>query len=330
MQFVERSSTAASRRARTAVVTGAGGFVGAHAVAALCDRGWRVFACSRKPLLIAGPGVEAVEVPNLEDAGAWDRVLPGADAIVHCAGLAHVAEAAAVTLRDEFTRVNVRGTAALASAAVRHGVRRFVFVSSIGVNGSRTDGRPFSPADPPAPKGVYADSKLRAELVLADVAQQSSLETVIIRPCLVVGPGAPGNLERLVALLRRGFWLPFGGIDNRRSLVGVDALAELLAIAAEHPRAPGQLFLAAHDQAISTPGIIRALARGAGLKPRLIDVPVPMLRLLGTLARRRADVDRLCDSLEVDASVTRSMLGWTCKTPIDTELERVAARASDV
>jgi nucleoside-diphosphate-sugar epimerase len=279
---------------------------------------------------MVGQGAQAVAVPHLEDAGAWDRVLPGADAIVHCAGLAHVADAAAVTRRDEFTRVNVQGTAVLASAAVRHGVRRFVFVSSIGVNGSRTEGRPFGPADPPDPKGVYADSKLRAERALADVAQHSSLETVIIRPCLVVGPGVPGNLGRLVALLRRGFWLPFGAIDNRRSLIGIDALAELLAIAAEHPRAPGQLFLAAHQHAISTPGIIRALARGAGLKPRLIDVPVPMLRLMGTLARRRPDVDRLCDSLEVDASATRTVLGWTCTTPIETELERVAAGAAHV
>ncbi len=325
MRSVERSSTVVSDRSRVAVVTGARGFVGARTVLALRARGWRVRAVSRTAPQAIAEGVDGVCVPCLEDPAAWDRVLSGAEVIVHCAGLAHVAEAVAVERRDAFMRVNVEGTLSLASAALRQGVRRMVFVSSIGVNGSRTGDRPFSEVDPPDPKGVYADSKLRAERALNELARDTALETVIVRPCLVVGPGAPGNLERLVSLLRRGLWIPFGSVDNRRSLIGVDRLADLLAIAAQHPAANGRVFLAAQDPPVSTPAIVRALARGAGLKPRLVSVPVPMLRLLGTLLGRRVDIDRLCDSLEVDASAARELLGWTCDTSILSELERAAA-----
>lgn len=286
-------------------------------------------AVSRKPPQSSAAGMTFACVSHLDDADAWDRVLPGSEAVVHCAGLAHVGEAAAARRRDEFMRVNVEGTIQLASAALRHGLRRLVFVSSIGVNGSHTDGRPFREADSPNPKGVYAESKLRAEKALVELTRGTDLEIVIVRPCLVVGPGAPGNLERLVSLLRRGLWLPFGAIANRRSLISVDALAELLAIAAEHPAAPGRVFLAAQGQPVSTPAIIAALARGAGVEPRLVGLPIPALRLIGTLVGRRADIDRLCDSLEVDASAARDLLGWVCTTPILRELERVAATHRD-
>lgn len=323
MQSAEPSSTGASDRPRTVVVTGASGFVGARTVLALRSRGWHVRAVSRTAREVIVAGVDGICVPRLDDPIAWERVLPGADVIVHCAGLAHVSEADAVKRREEFTRVNVDGTLCLASAALRHGVRRMVFVSSIGVNGCRTGDRPFREEDPPNPKGVYADSKLRAERSLTEIVRGTALEIVIVRPCLVVGPGAPGNLKRLVALLRRGLWLPFGAIANRRSLVSVDALAELLSIAAEHPAAAGRVFLAAQGPAVSTPAILRALATGAGLEPRLINVPVAILRLIGSLLGKRADVDRLCDSLEVDASATQVSLGWTCNRSILDELERV-------
>lgn len=330
MLSAERSSTAAFDGSRIAVVTGASGFVGSRALLALSSRGWHVRACSRTAIPAPTGRVKFFSVPRLDDQEKWDQVLPGADVIVHCAGLAHVPENAAIARLDEFTRVNVQGTVALASAALRHGVRRFVFISSIGVNGNRTVDRPFRAEDPTEPKGVYADSKLKAELALAELARGKALETVVIRPCLVIGPGAPGNLERLVGLLRRGWWLPFGAIENRRSLISVDALSELIAIAAEHPAASGRVFLAAQGMPVSTTEIIRALARGAGVRPRLIRVPVPVLRLLGSLAGRTADIDRLCDSLEVDASAARDFLGWTCGLSVLADLERVPAANPDV
>jgi len=312
------------------VVTGANGFVGARTALALRDRGWHVRLCSRKVLATSRSSVQEFLVPRLDDHAAWDRVLPGADVVVHCAGLAHVGEAEAIRRRDEFKHVNVQGTIALASAALRHSVRRFVFVSSIGVNGSRTAGCPIAANDPVRPSGVYAESKLEAEIALARLAHGTTLETVIVRPCLVVGPGAPGNLERLVNLLRRGWWLPLGAIDNRRSLVGVEALAELLAIAAEHPLAAGRVFLAAQGQPVTTTEIVRALARGASLNPRLFGLPARGLRLLGTLTGRRCDVDRLCDSLEVDASAAHELLDWVCSRSVLADLEEMSANHANV
>ena len=320
------------------VVTGASGFVGLHAVRRFLELGWRVTGCVRKTDAVAhdsgervwdaaSSGVDVVAVGDVGPDTSWDHVLPGAAAVVHCAALAHVHENEAVARFAEFQRVNVEGTRALAIAAARAGVRRLVLVSSIGVNGSRTAGAPFRESDEPRPQGVYARSKWQSEAALREVGERTRLDWVVIRPALVFGPGAPGNVERLLGLVARGLWLPFGSIENRRSMVGIDALCDLLAIAATHPMASQRIFLAAEDPPLSTPALVRALARGLERRPRLVAFPVALLRIAGRLLRRSGEVGRLCDSLEIDATTTRDTLGWESSRSIE---ERVAETARAV
>ena len=288
------------------LVTGAGGFVGRAAVRHFRSVGWRVTATSSRPAEVPG----STAAPALEDRAAWAALLRGHDAVVHLAARAHVPEAVAIRDRESFEHVNVVGTRVLADAAADAGVGRFVFASSIGVNGSRTLGRPFAATDEPRPAGTYAEAKRRAELALAEVAAARGLVHSIVRPVLVVGPGAPGNLARLAALVERGVPLPFGALRNRRSFVAVDALASLLCAACTAAGAAGAILLAAQSPALSTGDVVRLIGAGMGRRARLLPVPPVLLRAAGTLVGRGDDVARLLDSLEVDASDTVARTGW--------------------
>ena len=327
MRCVAGSSTD-SADVRRIVVTGASGFVGRHALAHFAARGWLAIGCLRcEPAREPPTGATFSFVGEVGPATRWDDVLAAGDVIVHCAALAHVHEREAAARVDDFHRVNVEGTRALAQAAVRAGCRRLVLVSSIGVNGSRTvHGRAFVESDPPDPRGVYAHSKLLAEQALQQVASGSALEWSIVRPALVFGPGVTGNVERLLGLVASGLWLPFGSIDNRRCMVSVAALCELLELAASHAAATCRVFLAAEAPPFSTPALVRALATGIGRPVRLLSVPPAVLRIAGALTGCAGEVGRLCDSLEIDASAAREVLGWQPQRSID---ERIvdAARA---
>jgi UDP-glucose 4-epimerase len=276
------------------VVTGSGGFIGAAVVRAFAAAGRDVVAWTRErgDLAIVS-----------EDALA--RALDGAFAVLHLAGRAHTADAA--TLR----RDNVDATARLAAAACRAGVARVIHVSSVKVNGECTEpGRPFEPDAPPAPRDAYARSKLDGERALLDALSGADAAATIVRLPLVYGPGAPANFAALVQAVRDRRVLPLGAIDNRRHLVSlgnvVDALAAALAAA---PPVTGVHFIADADS-VSTPQLVRAIAAALGVAPRLLDVPVPLLRIAGMLAGRRSAVDRLTRSLEVDAGSYTRATGW--------------------
>jgi nucleoside-diphosphate-sugar epimerase len=189
-------------------------------------------------------------------------------------------------------------------------VKRFVFVSSIGVNGAETSGRPFTPEDAPAPHSPYARSKLEAEVALRELAQQTGLEVVIVRPPLVFGPGAPGNFERLMQALHRGMPLPLGAIHNQRSLVALGNLTSLLQLCLSHPQATNQTFMVSDGEDISTTELLRRAAHGLGRRARLIPVPGSAIRALAGLLGKADFAQRLCGSLQVDISKTRSLLGW--------------------
>jgi len=210
----------------------------------------------------------------------------------------------------EFRQVNAEGTLNLARQAAQAGVKRFVFVSSIKVNGEGRD-EPYRETDEPAPEDAYSLSKWEAEQGLHEIAHETGLEVVILRPPLVYGPGVKANFQRLVRTVGRGWPLPLAAIHNRRSLLYLGNFVDAIRCCVEHPAAAGQTFLLDDGEAVSTPELIRALAQAMGRPARLLAVPVGVLEVAGALLSKRAAVERLTRSLYVDSSLIRSRLGWT-------------------
>jgi nucleoside-diphosphate-sugar epimerase len=310
-------STHADDMTPRVLVTGANGFVGAELCAYLGRQGYRVVPTVRS--VTAGAGVVVGEI---DDTTSWGPALQDVDIVIHLAARVHVMDGRSP--ETEFERINERGSAHLAREAAAAGVKRLVFVSSIKVNGEATHGKPFDESDAPRPEDAYGRSKLAAELALKQIAVETGLELVIVRPPMVIGPGAKGNLRVLLRGLLRGLPLPLASVRNRRSLVGVRNLVCLLELCAVKAAAAGEIFLAADEPALSTPELITGLARGLGREPRLWSVPVPLLRMLASLAGKRAQIERLSGDLEIDASKARSMLGWASSEPLDEILDRTA------
>jgi UDP-glucose 4-epimerase len=252
------------------------------------------------------PEVQQHVVGDISAEPQWP--LEGVGAVVHLAGIAH--ELHGQNAESVYHAVNCRATERLARAAAKAGVKRFVFMSSIKVNGERTPReRPFRAADAPDPRDRYARSKWAAEQALARVAGETALEVVVLRPPLVYGPGVRANFLRLVRLVERGWPLPFGSIRNRRSLVYVGNLVEAIALAAT--KTAVGTFLVADGDDLSTPRLATEIARALDTSPRLVPVPVSLLKLAGALTGMRAEIGRLVDSLAVDIADTRERLGWT-------------------
>ena len=240
----------------------------------------------------------------------WRAALQGVDTIVHLAARTHVMHESARDPLLEYRRTNVEATRCLAEAAAEQGVKRFVFLSSIKVNGERTPGEPFRESDPPRPEDHYGNTKLEAETLLRHIATVSPMAVTILRPPLVYGPGVKGNLLALMRALRKGVPLPLACVNNRRSLVFVDNLVSSILTCLDDERAANRLFLVCDGEDLSTPGLIRTLAQHMGRPARLVPVPSFALRSVGTLAGQKAKVSRLTDSLRVDASLIRDALDW--------------------
>lgn len=306
---------------RIVAVTGASGFVGRHACAALADRGWTVRRVVRpgRSTVAGDLHGDAVEIPSLDDGRALERAFAGTHAVLHLAGLAHAIPAPPEAL---YRAVNAAGTRRAATAAAAVGVRRFVLVSTIKVNGERTAGRPFESSDAPAPQDAYARSKLEAESALEQVASSTGMEWAVVRPPLVYGPGVRANFERLVRVVQHGWPLPLASIENRRTMVGVWNLADLLGRVLEHPGASGRVFLAGDDRPVSTPGLIRLIARALGRPARLLRCPVPWLEAAGRAAGRRELVARLVESLEVSTAAAAHELDWGPPVPVEQGVAR--------
>lgn len=306
---------------RRILVIGASGFVGGALFRKL--QGTDEVAGSSRA---ARPGL--VRSPSLEEGGDWRPLLEGRDVVVHAAARVHVMKERACEPLRAYRAVNVAGTLAVAHQAAQAGVRRFVFISSIKVNGEQTPpGGAFAADDSPAPADPYGVSKAEAEAQLIALARRSAMEVVIVRPPLIYGPGATANFLSMMRWLARGIPLPLGAIEhNRRSLVALDNLLDLLTICLDHPAAANRIFLAADGEDLSTTGLLRRLAVAMGVPARLLPVPPWALVAGAAAAGRQAVVQRLCGSLQVDIAKTRDLLGWTPPVSVDEGLRR-AARA---
>lgn len=300
------------------LVTGASGFVGRRLCASLAAQGWQVRAALRNPSLAhTGKNLEVHLVPDIGPDTDWSAVLADVDAVVHLAARVHVMHESAMDGLQRHRRVNTEGTATLARAAARAGVQRFIYLSSIKVNGERTAGEPFTETDPPAPVDAYGISKLEAEQHLTQIAVETGLKTAIFRPPLIYGPGVKGNFLRLIKLVDRGLPLPLAGIHNARSLLCVDNLVSAIAAALDRPQPVQGTFLVSDDHDLSTPELIRHIAVALGKKSRLLPCPPSWLLVAAKLLGRRAEAGRMIESLRINSSKLRQELQWNPPVSVD-------------
>jgi len=272
-------------------ITGANGFVGGHVKQVLSERGFEVLTLAR--------GVYPLPL------------LQRANILIHLAARVHVMDEHSSNPLAEFRQANVTDTIILARQAAAAGVTRFVFISSVKVNGEETQpDHPFTEIDAPNPVDAYAQSKYEAELALREVAVETGLEVVIIRPPLVYGPGVKANFASLMNAVVRRLPLPFGAVKNLRSLVGLDNLVDFIHCCMLHPSAANETFLVSDASDLSTPQLISELAQAAGVKPNLCAIPPLALEWAAALVGRRSAMQRLCGNLQVDVTKARVLLGW--------------------
>ena len=293
------------------VVTGASGFIGGHLCDALSNTQHTVTMVSRSPRSDAEQHSRHLVLADLEHQVDYDELLKDCEVVVHLAGRVHNLHDQGGDSKSAYTSANTTATLELARAAATRGVKRFIFMSSVKVNGESTkNDEPFTPGSVPHPTDEYGKSKLDAELGLFEISKSSDLEVVIIRPPLVYGPGVRANFLELMKLVHRRVPLPLGTVENKRSLVGIDNLVSLIMTCLDHPAAPGQVFFVSDNLDLSTPDLIRHIARAQGLRPRLLPFPPAFLRLGAKLLHREHLYMRLCGSLQVDISSAMKLLGW--------------------
>lgn len=291
------------------LVTGANGFVGSHLVLQLATEGYEVFAAVRTGGTASALSTETVIGP-IDETTAWDAAIVGVEAVVHLAARVHVMKDSALDSLAEFRKVNVDGTRRLLEACIRGGVRRFIFISSVKVNGELTTGAAFTAASPAKPVDPYAKSKAEAEGMLLDAAARAEIEVIIVRTPLVYGPGVGGNFRSLLALARTAAPLPLGSISNRRTMASIWNLNDAIIASLGSMPESGSIVLASDPDAQSTGAIVADLRRSLGKRPLIFAFPVGMLKFLGRITGRSAAVQRLTESLEVIPGSTSSQWNW--------------------
>jgi len=301
------------------LVTGANGFLGKRLAEILVERGYMTKKATR------GYHADTIAVGNIDGQTDWQLALNNVDVVVHTAARVHVMREQEAEPLIEFRRVNVDGTLNLARQAASAGVKRFIFISSIKVNGEKTiTGKPFFADDTPLPSDPYGISKQEAEQGLRLLSEQTGLEVVIIRPPLVYGPWVKANFRSMMLWLSRGVPLPLGLIKNHRSLVFIENLIDLIVLCSYHPNAANQTFLVSDGEDLSTTDLLRRMGRALNAPARLFSVPSALI-IFGARMLGKGDVaERLCESLQVDISKTKNMLGWSPKISVDQGLYKTA------
>ncbi|AHG21859.1 hypothetical protein Z042_21270 [Chania multitudinisentens RB-25] len=298
------------------LVTGANGFIGRELCNELTARGIPFVGTGR-----VAQG-KLIGVGELAPDTDWTKALSNITDIVHLAARVHVMNERESDPLAAFRRINVEGTINLAHQALAAGVRRFVFVSSVKVNGEATTVKPYAESDTAAPVDPYGVSKHEAEQALWELARHTSLEVVVVRPPLVYGPGVKANFRNLMGAVARGIPLPIGAIHNARSMVAIDNLVDFLITTLQHNAAAGQMFLVSDGDDLSTPALARKLGSAMGRPARLIPVPPSILHLLGILTGKQSTIDRLTGSLQVDINHAKTLLGWQPRVSVNQALER--------
>jgi len=308
------------------LLTGSTGFVGQgllERMSALVDL--ELIAAVRRPVSGFPECVTSQVVGGLEADTDWRKLLDGVEVVIHSAARAHIMNDTSLDPLAEFRKVNVEGTLNLARHAAAAGVRRFIFISSIKVNGEGTPvGAPYLADAQPAPADPYGISKMEAEQGLRALTAETGMEVVIVRPVLVYGPGVKANFLNMMSWLHKGVPLPFGAIHNRRSLVALDNLVDLIVTCIDHPAAANQTFLVSDGEDLSTSELLRRMGAALGKPARLLPVPSRLLEALAAIFGKQALAQRLCGSLQVDISKTRELLNWTPPLSVDEALRKTA------
>ena len=292
------------------LVTGANGFLGKSLTAELLRKKYSVCAAVRSKELPIND-VEVIVAGNIDDVTSWTEALNGVAVVIHLAARVHVMNDTSIDPFAEFRKVNVEGTLNLANQAAQVGVRRFIFISSIKVNGEKTvTNKPFLETDIANPQDTYGVSKHEAEQGLMRIAEETGMEVVIIRPPLVYGAGVKANFASMMRVVKRGIHLPFGAIHNKRSFVYVENLVSFILLCIDHPAAANQTFLVSDGHDISTTELLRGCAEALGVRVRLVPVPQKLIEVCAAMIGKRDVAQRLCGSLQVDISKARTLLGW--------------------
>jgi nucleoside-diphosphate-sugar epimerase len=308
------------------LVTGASGFIGRALCRGLIKLNFTVYGTVRNSDLNSSDSdFNSITVSEIGPEMNWINTLEKIDCIIHCAGMSH-------TMNDEnqldlYRLINTEGTKSIATQAAKTGVKRFIFLSSVKVNGESTnkssDARKFTYNDVPNPKSYYAISKFEAEKALLEIAYKTGLEVVILRLPVVYGNGVKGNLKRLIKLINSRVPLPFGSVKNKRSLIGIDNLVDVIIKCIEHPNAIGQTFLLSDGKNLSTPELIQLIASAIGQPVKLFSLPLIFLKFFSFILGKKKEINRLTESLEVDDSYTKEILNWTPPVSVEEGIRRI-------
>lgn len=305
-------------------MTGANGFVGSVLCAALCRQAYTVVAADR---FVKTPpsDVERVVVGAIDSTTDWSAALHKVEVIVHLAARVHVMKEIAADPMAEFRKTNVEGTLHLAQQAVKAGIKRFIYLSSIKVNGEQTEtDKPFTEKTIVNPHEAYAISKLEAEQGLLEIAKQTGIEVVIIRPPLVYGAGVKANFANMLRMVKRGVPIPLGAIHNKRSFVYVDNLVSLIICCIHHPAAANQVFLVSDGFDLSTTELLRSCAIALGVKSRLVPIPQKWIEFCAAIMGKKEVAQRLCGNLQVDITKARTLLDWMPPVAVEAGLRATA------
>jgi nucleoside-diphosphate-sugar epimerase len=307
------------------LITGANGFIGSALVSKLAEtEAGLIRIAVRKSTRIVSKRVEILENLEVSENTDWTSALNDIDVVIHCAARAHLLKDKGSDSLTEFRKVNTAGTLHLARQAALSGVKRFIFISSLGVNGAETFTKPFMADDTPQPHSPYAQSKFEAERGLSDLSQTTKMSVVTIRPPLVYGPNAPGNFGTLMRIVKKRIPLPLGCVTNKRSFVFLDNLVDLISLCVTHPNAANQIFLVSDDEDLSTTQLLRRMRNVFNRPAILLPVPVYFLSAAAKLVRKDEVARSLLGSLQVDIQKTKSLLGWTPPFSVDDGLRKIA------
>lgn len=306
---------------RKILVTGANGFVGAELCRTLMARKIPVIGTIRRKAVSSFE----FQIGNLDEATNWSDALLDCDVVIHLAARVHIMKDDNNDPLAAYRKVNVDATINLAKQAAESGVQRFIFVSSVKVNGEITDDHPFTGSDVPNPVDPYGQSKFEAECALRELSQHTGMELVIVRPPLVYGPNVRANFLKLMKLIKLGLPLPLGKIKNHRSMIALDNLVDLLILCTEHPRAGGQIFMASDGEDLSISELVSRIAQAMGRNVILLPLPSKMIEICAGLIGKTAITDRLLGSLQVDISQSREMLNWTPPVSVDMAIKKTVS-----